>query len=311
MQSTPALIKPLTNNLESFQTIENRYTSQAQLDNPTTLLKQTKNTNLGEFVNLKSKFPSNFKIVKRNNSLAVSERLVHGWYGISYVRKMSAEGLKATPVETPLPSKPIPGTKGKAKDYEGYAMIQRRSQDKPMDSCDPRAVDLRKPWDNLLDSIVKPPAPPEPKIYDRGLLFLEQKNGKLNQFKKSSAPGTQHSLGDTEARPQPPQSWRNFSSNDEKKKPKNDEAQARRQKRMQEQYEKHIAERVEQPKPKKEPRTRHTVSGGSEATIADRNQLWAQRREERLEEIRKGKKDSELDMCTFKPKINKGFIVWN
>ena len=58
-------------------------------------------------------------------------------------------------------------------------------------------------------------------------------------------------------------------------------------------------------------KTRLPAAKLSDLGIVRRNSEWVGKKEEKLQLIRRDKIENELDLCTFKPKINRGFISWN
>lgn len=252
------------------------------------------------------------KEFKRAKSKEISDRLAKGWRDIDYVRKTSVDKDKyqkpigmaaARPSQASFPVKLNDSMNKK------YAQIQQRSVDR-VQANPPRVTDPHAPLPNLVD-LVKMEVEEEstePTIYDRGLSFLDKREDKLSVIKKKIGPSFKPAVHVSSVTPRMTEPWQHYSSF-EHTSAKRNPMDSKKQSQMQEQYEQHIAEKVAEGKAGTDRPRLNTVA--SVSTIADRNAEWKKKREDRLEQIRRGKADVELEPCTFKPKINKGFIAWN
>ena len=75
---------------------------------------------------------------------------------------------------------------------------------------------------------------------------------------------------------------------------------------LKKEYDREILERIEE-----SDIVENNKKKGEKVDMHERNLEWKRKREEKLEEARKIKSVRELEGCSFKPKVNKGFITWN
>jgi hypothetical protein len=248
---------------------------------------------------------------KRNKSKEVSARLANGWKNIDYVRKTSVEkDPRASGMANARPSQASFHGKLNGSMNKKYAQIQHRSVDRIPPPVH-RVTDPRTPLPNLVDLVkmeIEEGEPTEPDIYNRGLSFLDKREDKLSTIKKKIGPTFKPFLHVSSVQPKMTEPWHNYSSF-EHSSAKKLNMDPKKQAHMQIEYEQHIAGKVAELKGSNDRPRLNTVA--SVSSIADRNAEWKKRREDRLEQIRRGKADVELEPCTFKPKINKGFIAWN
>lgn len=240
---------------------------------------------------------------KRRNSKEPSERLIKGWRDIAYVRKTS--------VERHHPPKPMGYARASQAQLtrpqqKKYTQIQHRSIDRLPPSV--RVTDLRAPLPRLTELVPMEEPPTEPVIWERGQMFLDKREDRLSTLKKKIGPTFKPSLHPSAVAPRMTEPWQHYNSYNGSRPSKRSIPDLRTQGQMQKQYEKHIAQKLAD---QGQTESRAKLSAAeSMASMADRHAEWVRRKEERLEQIRRGKAEMELQPCTFKPKINKGFIAW-
>lgn len=236
----------------------------------------------------------------------VSERLSKGWWGISYVRKLSVDKLRVVQVQS------VEKPRKTSLDIIQKSKINKTKIQK-------KEEELKKPnneyfrFKSLIEPFVNQKSKERFSIYERSKEYLSKKEDKITSLKmkfgQDFPPNLISSKKDDKimSKISKKRSLKKMNMPLKKIKKNVDSNKNEMQKKLENYIENEI-EKINQYEKKK---LTTSKKRNTDSNVALRNCEWMKKKEEKLEGIRKEKYESVLNSCTFKPKINRGFITFN